>query len=119
MLWMTDSELDAIRVEVEKLMPDSVVIKRISETVDSYGGVTKAYNAVGTVAGRLDNMSARYSEKGLQEKGVVKMQLTVPYNADLLPDDRVSVGGVEFEVIGAELNQTDKACKRATVARIQ
>ena len=119
MLWMTDSELEAIRAEIEQLMPDSVIIQRASESVDSYGGVTKTYSAVGTVAGRLDNVSARYTEKGLQEKGVVKMQLTVPYDADLLPDDRVSVGGVEFEIVGAELNQTDKACKRAQVARIQ
>lgn len=118
-LWLTDSELDAIRADIEQLMPDSVIIKRLVESVDSYGGVTKTYSAVGTVAGRIDNLSARVTLAGMQEKGVVKMQLTVPWDADLLPDDRIEVSGITYELVGAQLGQSDKACKRGQIARVQ
>ena len=117
MLWMSDSELDAIRLAVADLLPATVVISRLAESVDAYGGVSKSYSAVGTVAGRVDNLPSKVVVAGLKESTYIKMQLTVAWNADLRADDRVTVDGVIYELVGVQTDQTDKAVKRGIVAR--
>jgi SPP1 family predicted phage head-tail adaptor len=87
---------------------------------DDYGNTAPQWRDVATVNCRL-NMQKRQDMNGVvaaQDKGRSFNTLVVAYNVDIQDGDRVTVGGVVYEINQVDVNRTDRADKQATVSRI-
>jgi SPP1 family predicted phage head-tail adaptor len=114
--WIPTAEITAQRAEVEKAMPSSCVIYRMSETSDGQGGMAQTYAAIGTVDCRL--AARRGSERYLaaQASPVGAFVLTVPHDTTIAAADRVTVDSVNYRVVFVDAAEpTWRLAKRAEV----
>jgi uncharacterized protein (UPF0128 family) len=118
---LSDSELDALRTQLETLtLVQTVIIERLTETISDTGGVSEADTTVATVSGRLDPFRRGASDYiiGDQEKGRAYYQVTVEHDADLRDGDKVTVGGTEYRVLQVHAGNALAAVKRALAVKI-
>jgi SPP1 family predicted phage head-tail adaptor len=115
--FLTDAELEVLRAQMVDLLPETVITQRATVTVSDYGGVSETWTAVGTAWGRIDPASAQSTMIASQESGATYYQLTVEYNAVLADGDRVSVGGVTYQVKSLHADHSKRAVRRAIVVR--
>lgn len=112
--------LARMRAQAADLMPGTAIVQRATLTNDGEGGWAETWANAGTVACRLDAIDARTRTEvqAAREARQTFYLLTVPYDTTLLFSDRVSVGGVAYEV--AEVHGADSwaVTKRARVARV-
>jgi SPP1 family predicted phage head-tail adaptor len=117
---LSDSELDALRTQLETLtMPQSVAISRATETVSAAGDPVKVWATTSTVSGRVDPYtrgSGGYIVAE-QEVGRAYYQLTIEHDADLNDGDRVIVSGTTYEVLQLHEGNALAAVKRALIVR--
>lgn len=120
-----DSTLLAqMRADVAELLPDQAIIQEVVRTSDSRGGWTESYAAVtgGTVACRIDPLDQRGSEVEQQigrETLVQRYQLTVPYDAPILPDYQVTISSTTYQVLQLFNEHSWNISKRAIVGTIE
>jgi hypothetical protein len=118
---LSDSELDALRTQLETLtMPQSVAISRATETVSAAGDPVKVWATTSTVSGRVDPSTESTFGKytvGDQEAGRAYYQLTIEHDADLNDGDRVVVSGTTYEVLQLHEGNALAAVKRALIVR--
>jgi hypothetical protein len=117
---LSDSELDALRTQLETLtMPQSVAISRATETVSAAGDPVKVWATVATVSGRVDPYKRGAGDYiiGDQEQGNAFYQLTIEHDAALLDGDRVVVSGTTYEVLQLHTGNALAAVKRAMLVK--
>jgi head-tail adaptor len=119
---LSDSELDALRTQIETLtLVQSVAISRATETVSAAGDPVKTWATASTVSGRVDpyRQAIRSGDliTGDQEAGRAYYQLTIEHDADLNDGDRVIVGGVTYEVVQLHEGNALAAVKRAMLVK--
>jgi hypothetical protein len=117
---LSDSELDALRTQLETLtMPQSVAISRATETVSAAGDPVKVWATASTVSGRVDPYKRGAGDYivGDQEQGNAFYQLTIEHDASLLDGDRVIVSGTTYEVLQLHTGNALAAVKRALIVR--
>ena len=100
--FLSDGQLAKMRADVEKMLPDTAVIQRVTHSSDGAGGFTESWATVsgGTVACRLDPVYARVqiSQAGAAESMRYEYYCTLPYDAPILRGDRITVGGTAYEI---------------------
>lgn len=94
------SDLSWMRTELEKLLPESVIIYSGSVSVNSMGDPAISWNAVGTVAGRIDPLRSTEQQTGGAVQIYNRYTLTLPYSASVNPQDRVSINSVVYNIVG-------------------
>lgn len=115
---LTDAELAQLRSDVLDFLPGSAVVQRISRgTADAYGyGGSVSYAAAGTVAARVDPLSANAREViGARDTDTEFRQLTVPYGADIVAGDRVVFDGRTYEIRSLIDDHSLRAVRRAVL----
>lgn len=115
---LTPSELAALRADIAETMPSTCVISRGTSTTDAAGFSSKASAPVGTAICRLDPLNRMGTKEvvALRETLAIYRQLTVPHDADLRVNDRVTVAGREYEVIQLDDDHSLRAVRRAVLA---
>lgn len=120
--WFTAAEIDDIRAELDRDLPDSCQIMRPYEIEDDNGGwETTSYHAVATVACRIApgrSVTAGEGLAGDQLQRADAWLLTLPAGTDLRPSDRVKLGDREFEVLGPAGNRSVELNMRVAVIEI-
>ena len=102
MSWLSDAELVQMRLDVAGMLPDVAIIQTVTLTSDGAGGHSSVWSAVtgGTVACRVDPLQTRESVDytANRETLIRKWQVTLPYDAPIVPDARLVIGGVTYDV---------------------
>lgn len=95
---------------VRNLCQDRVEIHRFTLTEDGRGGVTETWRKVAEYNARLSNQSDTESIVGGSIASSAQWTLIVAVSADVMPQDRVYVVGVDgkyYDVIGSDFGQTE------------
>lgn len=98
---LTAAELTAMQVVEESVQSSTAVIERYSLTADGMGGYSEAWSAVGTVTCDLWQVTRTDREKagnGAQPIARGDWYITIPYDADVQAQDRITVDSRTFEV---------------------
>lgn len=124
-----DSELAAIRSDLNNLMDQSAVIYRETET--NVGGFVETSEAIAGTASCLlakanrqmmpENLDMGWTNRITGAGREAEMNfyiLTVPYDTDLRPDDKVSIGGDSYAVRAMWDDHSLRASRRALVAKV-
>lgn len=123
MTWLTNDDLTQMRADVSELLPDTAVITAPSWVSDGAGGGSQSYTPVsgGTVACRLDPVPKLQMtmEAASREVLTVKYILTVPYDAPLAVDYRVTTGGNTYDVVHLDIDHSWRVSRRAIVAAVR
>lgn len=122
MSWLTDDQLAAMRDDVANLLPGTAIISSMTAVADGAGGWAETWAAVsgGTVACRLDPVTGRSGIVTVpgREGLIVQYQLTVPYDAPIAVNRRVTVGGDTFEIVQLSDDHSWRVSRRALLSRI-
>lgn len=81
-------------------MTDLVTVRRRTLASDSQGGSTETWSTQAIRPGRLEARNRTGPEDDVDGRttSLTQWRVLCEYGADLLPRDRVQVGGVEYEV---------------------
>lgn len=98
---LTDAELAAMQAVQESTMTQTATITRITRVPDGMGGWTEV-TASTDVDCRLapSNNMAQAAIFAGQLRERVPWRCTLPSGTDIIDSDRVTVDGVDFEVVG-------------------
>jgi len=121
MVMMTDDELTDLRADVVELMPDTCVIKRLTETVDDGFVDTETLAAAGTVICRIDPIELREQTEmiGRQEANITFFKFTVPHDADVRGGDVIELSGDEYQVSQVHDDHSLRAFRRVVTSRVE
>lgn len=103
---------------------ERVTIQRRSSTRDAMGGQIETWQVRATLWARVQPMSAGEQYRRQQIQAKADWKVTIRYNGDVLPSDRLSWRGRTFEIKGI-LNPDmrrrflDLACEELQVAQTQ
>jgi SPP1 family predicted phage head-tail adaptor len=115
---MTSAELAGLRTDlVAYTLPDTCVIQSMSQVSDGAGGMVQTWAAAGTVPCRLDNKSGTRKPVATSLESFSEWVLTVPWNAPLSTNSRVTTGGHTYTVKAVSDDGSWSACIRAHVER--
>lgn len=118
---LTDTELTQLRADILETLPDTCVIRRGTVAANDYGYPDATWGTAGTVICRVDpytNKSDSRGVVGVQEASRNYRLLTVEWNADIQPADRVTFGSETYEVLELFDDHSLRAVRRANVVRV-
>jgi len=97
------NDLAQLRADQEAALPDTCTRTRYTYAADGYGGST-ASAAAATYACRVrpmpGGMVPREATEAAKMTGAALYVVTLPYTADVAPDDEIAHGGRALQVIG-------------------
>lgn len=116
MTWITADEESGMRDVIDNVMPDTCVIQQSAYVSDGEGGGTVTWASVtgGTVACRFDtpkpgnNTIVFASGESLKFEGI----FTLPHDAPLATNNRLSYGGTAYEIVGLGEAQSWNICRK-------
>lgn len=115
---MDANELDALRDDLETLMPGTCTILTQSTTSDGYGGyITTWGTASSGVKCRLDPLTGRENVAAGAIQSLHRYMLTLPHDATITLTGRVVVSSVTYNVISVDTNKSWMASTRVIVER--
>lgn len=117
---LTASEIARMRATLDQSLPGTAVISRATWTTDNQGGSTATWAAAGTVIARISPAS-RAGVEPVSGGGLTSESDwvgTFPDGTDITVKDRVTHGGVTFEVVDVDRTRTWDLCVRADLARV-
>ncbi len=120
---LTTAELAQLRADAAFTLPDTGVIKRPVPT--SSNGIVEeegTHTTVATVACRLDPIPANAARElyaAEREAPRTYFQLTMPYDADLRYNDRVTVNTIDVEVVLLFKQHSARLMVRALVFKVE
>ena len=116
---MTDDELADLRADMGELLPDTVVIKRVTSSISDAGYEIGTAVAVGTVAGRIDIFNKQsVGQYAMLDAARAYYQLTVAHDASVDDGDTLTISGADYEVIQAHTGQSSRGVRRALIVRL-
>ena len=118
---LTDTELQRLRDDVLAALPDSCTIQRLSVSSDEGGFPTETWADVVTVACRVDPFANRTRGGGSvaeRDAQTDVFRLTLPWDADIQPHDRVVYGGQTFTLAQLHDGHSLSAVRRAIITRV-
>lgn len=118
MTYDLSKQLQAVRAEAERHMRGTAVIYRAETASDDAGGLTTTWAAAGTVSCAV----GLYRPGAMPIEGVAVDQVqairywlvTMPHDTDVTVRDRLSIAGIEYEVLETNAAEQDRpyvACK--------
>lgn len=117
---ITPEQLTKMRLQTQALMPDTAIISTPSWASDGEGGGTITYTAAGTYACRIDPFQKRmmdevyYGQETLSER----YQFTLPWNALIDKDYRITINGLVYEVVQSDFAHSNRVAKRGMAVRV-
>lgn len=114
---LTATDLAFMQNTQELAMPGTVVIERYTTTSNGMGGSREAWNAVGTVIGRIYPRTSRSGDEavgGAQVQSTMMWYGTLPSETDVIEKDRLLYSNRTWEVIRVnndEMWQTATRCE--------
>lgn len=113
------SDIARIRQAQADALPDSALVYRRSMMGDGQGGQAEHWSEPISVSCRLRPMAtedvARYADKMTAAGGWV---ITLPHDTDVAAFDRITVGGVDYRVVGTQVGESWLSAVRAYCERI-
>ena len=101
-MFLSDRELDDARADAEATLPDTAT--RLVRTLvdDGQGGRTTSYVAGASFACRVEpnGRDPREDEIGGGRRSATRWVALVPYGTTIRAQDRLSCGGVTYNVLG-------------------
>ena len=108
-----------MRTAQESALPGTATITRKTVVADGIGGQTETWQTLASgVACRLAPMSYRERIAAQQFGGEETWHLTLPYGQDVTAADRVTTGGITYEVRAIESGGSWETVKRLLVGRV-
>lgn len=96
---MTSKDLERIRREQEKFLPDTAYIQQANRVSDGRGGESVVWQTVATVPCRLAQNQGREKEQGGKTMPDGSYVITFPHGTNVLTSHRVQINGTQYEVI--------------------
>lgn len=119
MSYLTVGELIVLRDDIAPLLSGTAIIERQIEASDSQGGFTSTWDAVGTVAARLEPTATMMVETGGETPSSQnRWTIFTPAGTDVRETDRFVVSAHHYEVIGVRSDRTDEITCRAECIRL-
>jgi head-tail adaptor len=116
---LTAADLTAMRSTASASLVDVCLIKRVTLTSDGVGGYTSSWATAATVACRVAPARGPTELDLVNRAAAVQgWTLTLPYNTDVRPADRLVVGSRTFEVIGRLAAETYETARRVVCVEI-
>lgn len=114
-------ELDAMRAEVVRTLPDACQVQRLTQVVDDVGGTTDTYAPVATVACRVAPSGNQPDERLIADRITARSAFTIvlPHDADVRESDRILATTLaqSYEVVGVLAPRSWATHVRAVCAR--
>lgn len=109
-----------IRRTVGEMLTEAVVIKRYTDSLDTYGAPVRALASSVSTTGYLTDAAGGANVAMVADEDVseVTYLLTVPYNADIVDGDVVTVGGRDYRVRRVIIDHSNDVLRRVWVVRI-
>jgi SPP1 family predicted phage head-tail adaptor len=101
------SDLDKIKAEQEKLMPETVYVQRLTRTSDGAGGWSESWQTIATTKGRIAAKSGDENELGGKTTTITTYLITLPANTELTNTDRLQINGQQYQII-TPLDRSEK-----------
>lgn len=122
---ISDAQLDGMRAQVALMLPGTAVIsEKVMGAADPYGG-TVSWSAVagGTVSCRVDplgqNSSSELDVNLSKETLTIMYQCTLPWDAPIVPDNRLTIAGEDYEVVQMSVDHSWNVSKRCIITRVE
>lgn len=99
---LTAAELNRMREDVAPSLPDTLIVQRATHTADGVGGQTTVWAAAGTMACRVEPVSARGQGEeiaGSREAEPSEYVIHVAHDETVTADDRIVYQGETFEIL--------------------
>lgn len=96
MAWDLDAEIASQRTEVLHLFNDSCTVTRLTEVSDGQGGIDNVWVAQGTTVCRIVTNTGTKNQVGAQMLRSGDYTLTVPFDTDILEDDKIELASSGF-----------------------
>jgi SPP1 family predicted phage head-tail adaptor len=110
-------DLEKIRAEQAKLMTETVYVQHLTRVSDGAGGWTEVWQTVATTKGRIATQGGGETKRGGAVTADVSLIVTVPHDTDLRQDDRLQIGGKQYE-IESIFERSEKTALRVVVKRL-
>jgi len=91
-------DLQKIRAEQAKLMPETVYVQSLTRVSDGAGGWTETWQTVATTKGRISTQGGGETKRGGAVTAEVSIVVTLPHDTDLRQEDRLQIGGKQYEI---------------------
>lgn len=95
---LSDTDLDHMRADLAASLPDTATVQRRSRVSDSMGGSTVTWTTVATVPCRIAPRQGIEGDSDGHWQTTDEYRVTVPWDADIRPTDRLVVGPVTVDV---------------------
>ncbi len=92
------SDLDKIKAEQEKLMPETVYVQRLTRTSDGAGGWSESWQTIATTKGRIAAKSGDENELGGKTTAITTYLITLPSDTELTNTDRLQINGQQYQI---------------------
>jgi SPP1 family predicted phage head-tail adaptor len=122
---LSNAELDRLRSDLARLLPDTAVIYASSASNDGAGGQTESWSPVsgGTVACRVDPLNNRSKQNVISapnRRGLhVDYLITLPYNAPIAAHRRIAISGTTYDIVHIAADHSWNISRRVLVARVE
>lgn len=115
------AELADMRSTVTGSLPDTAQIKRDNDDRDGGGWqAASTWPVVATWACRIEeDVRPADVEEGDAPQADTRWILTLPHDATVLPTDRVTVNGNDYEVIGSDQEETERLAVTVYLRRMK
>jgi head-tail adaptor len=98
---LSNYQLQVCRETLNRSLPDKAQIERRTKTADGKGGFSSTWNVI------AENIRCRVGspeqetelESGGSTRAQSEYEMTLPWNTDCQPQDRILVKGVRYEMI--------------------
>lgn len=99
MTLLDTSTLTDMRAAQAEAMPETVLVKRLTNTTDSQGGYTRTWATNATTTGRISTTAGQERKLGDKIVAMGDYLVTVPYTVDVTAKDRLVIGSRTFEIV--------------------
>jgi head-tail adaptor len=112
-------DMAGIRTTVTASLTSTATVQQVANTINDAGGVTPGWTNRGTHACRISALSggelAQYADKIGTAQG---FRIRLPHNATVAVTDRITVSGINYDVIGVTGDLTIDAATVAICKRV-
>ncbi|MFN3652355.1 MAG: head-tail adaptor protein [Armatimonadota bacterium] len=115
-------ELTALRATVAQSFTDTAVLLRRTAAADGQGGATGAWAEIATISGRLTPRHLRPPRERSEAGGLLAVthwRWLCAHDADVTPEDRLRIGGLEYEVTETSAPRSEAVELRVELQRVR
>ena len=112
-------DLDYMRVEAVRAMPDNVTVQRKTLVSDKQGGFTEGWSDVyQNIQGRVSVTGGAESLAAGRQDVRIDATLTVAYDQSIEQSDKVVHGGETYEIVSVDSGKTWALARRCQMRRL-